>query len=51
MPDMYEENNDLPDIYTSALDHNYNSNKSYSLYRNKASVSKKTIFNNKFSMK
>jgi len=51
MPDMYEENNDLPDIYTSALDNNYNSNKSYSLYRNKATVSKKTIFNNKFSMK
>ena len=51
MPDMYEENNDLPDIYTSVLDNNYNSNKSYSLYRNKATVSKKTIFNNKFSMK
>ena len=51
MPDMYEENNDLPDIYTSALDNNYNSNKSYSLYRNKATVSKKTIFNDKFNMK
>ena len=51
MPDMYEENNDLPDIYTSALDHNYNSNTSYSLYRNKTTVSKKTIFNNKFNMK
>ena len=51
MPDMYEENNDLPDIYTSTLDNNYNSNTSYSLYRNKTSVSKKTIFNNKFNMK
>jgi hypothetical protein len=51
MPDMYEENNDLPDIYTSTLDNNYNSNTSYSLYRNKNSVSKKTIFDNKFNMK
>jgi len=51
MPDMYEENNDLPDIYTSTIDNNYNSNKSYSLYRNKSTISKKTIFNNKFNMK
>jgi len=50
MPDMYEENNDLPDIYTNVLDNNYNSNKSYSLYRNKSTISKKTIFNEKFNM-
>ena len=50
MPDMYEENNELPDIYTSILDNNYNSNKSYSLYRNKTTSSKKDIFNNNFGM-
>jgi hypothetical protein len=49
MPDMYEENNELPDIYSSILDNNYNNNKSYSLYRNKKTSSKSTILNNNFS--
>ena len=49
MPDMYEENNELPDIYKNILDNNYNSNKSYSLYRNKKTSSKKTILNNNFN--
>ncbi len=49
MPDMYEENNELPDIYKSILDNNNNSNKSYSLYRNKTTSSKKTILNNNFN--
>ena len=49
MPDMYEENNELPDIYKSILDNNNDSIKSYSLYRNKTTSSKKTILNNNFN--
>jgi hypothetical protein len=51
MPDMYEENNELPDIYKSILDNNNDSIKSYSLYRNKTTSSKKTILNNNFNNK
>ena len=49
MPDMYEENNELPDIYSSILDNNYGKNNSYSLYRNKSVSSKSSIVNNNFS--
>ena len=50
MPDMYEENNETPDIYSSILDNSSSSNKAYSLYRNKSVSSKKKILSNTFNL-
>ena len=50
MPDMYEENNETPDIYSSILDNSSSSNKTYSLYRNKSVSSKKKILSNNFNL-
>ena len=50
LPELYEENNENPDIFNNILNTRYNKQAQYRLKRNKPVVTKSNSLNNNFNL-
>ena len=50
LPELYEENNENPNIFNNILDKKYGKESQYRLKRNKPIVSKSNSLNNNFKL-